>query len=116
MIAAGLAVAGSLCGGEDRAGAAAEKAKAAVKATAVDAAAEMQKAKDDFKNQTDAILAERQKLIDQMKGATEEQKKAIKAKLEEQMKHFADAMRELGRQQRDEARKMRENTARPGGR
>ena len=77
---------------------------------------EVQKLVDQFGKQRDTILANRQKLIDQLKGATEEERKAIIEKLQQQQKDMADQMRELSKLQRDEARKQRENSAKPGGR
>jgi hypothetical protein len=86
------------------------------KAVPMAASADVQKLIDQFSKQRDAMLADRQKLIDQLKGATDEQRKAILEQMQKQQKDFADAMRELGKQQRDDARKLRENAGKPGGR
>lgn len=91
--------------------AAAEKAKAAGSSSA-----DIQKLIDQLSKQRDGMLADRQKLLDQLKGATEENRKKILEQMQQQQKDFAEAMRELGKAQRDEARKLRENSGRPGGR
>ena len=87
-----------------------DKAKAAETA-----AADVQKAKDQFSKQRDAMLSDRQKLVDQLKTATAEDRKKIIEQLQQQQKDFADQMRELQKQQRDEARKLRESSGKPGG-
>lgn len=110
LLAGGFAIAGvAVASAADNAS---DKAKAAEAA----AVADMQKAKEQFSKQRDAVLAERQKLIEEFKGATEEKKKEIIERMQKQQKEFAEAMRELGKQQRDEARKLRETSGKPGGR
>ena len=77
-----------------------EKAKALT-----DSAAEVEKLKKQFADNRDAFLAERQKLIEKLRSATEEEKQKIQEQLQKQM----DAMREYARQQRDDLRKQRPN-------
>jgi hypothetical protein len=115
LLAAGaLAVAGATLAVAADDGAArkpAEKAKPDAAANA-----DVQKLLDQFSKQRDAMLSDRQKLLDQLKTATEADKKLIMEKLQQQVKDFNETMRELGKLQRDEARKLRENAGRPGGR
>ena len=110
LLIAGFAVAGvAAASAEDKASAATEKAK-------VSSAAEVDKAKEQLKKQSEAMLSERQKLIEQLKGASEEQRKSILEKLHQQQKDFIEAVRELGKQQRDEQRRLRESSGKTGGR
>ena len=116
LFAGAFAVAGvAVASAEDKAGAAKSDATGKAKATAT-ASSDIQKLVEQFAKQRDTMLTDRQKLLDQLKGATEEQRKAIIERMQQQQKDFAEAMRELGKAQRDEARKLRENSGRPGGR
>ena len=51
-----------------------------------------------------------------MKKILQQMEQQMLQKMEQQMKDFADTMRELGKAQRDEARRLRESSGRPGGR
>jgi hypothetical protein len=77
--------------------------------------ADMQKLADQVNAQSAKMLADRQALLNQLKGATEEQRKAILEKLKAQEKDLLDAQRALGKQIRDDLRKLRP-TQPPGGR
>lgn len=67
-----------------------------------------------FKSKRDAMLADRQALLNQLKNATEDQKRAILAKMRARQKDLIDEERALGRQIRDEMRRLRE-TVPPSG-
>lgn len=73
------------------------------KAKALNGVSELEKLKEQFALNRDSFLAERQKLIEQLKTATEAEKQKIQEQLQKQM----DAMREYARQQRDDLRKQR---------
>jgi hypothetical protein len=75
-------------------------------------APELQKLIDQFSAQRDTLLADRAALLDQLKNATAEQRKAILQKAEAQQKELIEAQRALGKRIRDEMRKIRET--RPG--
>ena len=101
-----------LCGAaETPAGA----AKSATKAAAA-VSPESQKLIDQFNAQRDTVIADRQALIDQLKNATAEQRKAILEKMQAQQKDLLDAQRTLGKQMRDELRKLRQSQPASGGR
>jgi septal ring factor EnvC (AmiA/AmiB activator) len=74
------------------------------------ASGEVKKDMEKFSSQRDAMLAERQALINQLKNATEEQRKAIL----EKMKEMGAAQRELSKQIRDDLRKLRQGPGSPG--
>jgi hypothetical protein len=75
-------------------------------------APELQKLIDQFSAQRDTLLADRAALLEQLKNATAEQRKAILEKAETQQKELIEAQRALGKRIRDEMRKIRET--RPG--
>jgi uncharacterized protein YlxW (UPF0749 family) len=75
-------------------------------------APELQKLIDQFSAQRDTLLADRAALLDQLKNATAEQRKAILEKAETQQKELIEAQRALGKRIRDEMPKIRET--RPG--
>lgn len=64
---------------------------------------------EQFNAKRDAMMAERQALLNQLKGATEDQRKAILEKMQAQMKDLLEAQRALGKQTRDEIRKLRQS-------
>ena len=74
------------------------------------ASGDVKKDVEKFNSQRDAMLAERQALIWQLKNATEEQRKAIL----EKMKEMGDAQRELSKQIREDQRKLRQSQGSPG--
>lgn len=71
---------------------------------------------DEFQQRRDSMLADRQKLLEQLRTATVEQRKQILARMQAQQKDLLDAQRALGKQIRDEMRKMRETLPGPGHR
>ena len=73
------------------------------------ATADVQKAMDQFSAKRDAIIAGRQALIDKLKSATAEQRQAILAQMQAQQKDLLETQRELGKQIRDELRKLRQS-------
>jgi hypothetical protein len=86
--------------------AAAPQPKPATSSAAVPA--DLQKLIEQFKARRDSLLADRQALLNQLKNATEDQRKAILEKLQNQQKDLIDQQRALGKQIRDEMRRMRE--------
>jgi hypothetical protein len=78
------------------------------------APADVQKAIDQFNAKRDAMIADRQAMLDRLKNATAEDKKAILDQMQAQQKDLLDAQRALGRQIRDELRKLRQSQP-PGG-
>lgn len=74
---------------------------------------EVRRAKDQFSAQRDGILAERQRLLEQLKTATEEERAAILEKLKQQEKDLREFHRTRGKQLRDEFRKQRRTTPAP---
>ena len=68
--------------------------------------ADLQKLIDAFNARRDTILANREALLNQLKNATAEQRKAILEKMQAQQKDLVEAQRALGRQIRDEMRKL----------
>ena len=81
---------------------------------AVSKSSDLSKLIDQFTKRRDSMLADRQALLDQLKNATAEQRKQILEKMQAQQKDLIDAQRALGKQIRDEMRKLREST--PGSR
>jgi hypothetical protein len=80
------------------------------------APADVQQAIDQFGAKRDTMIANRQALLDQLKNATAEQKKAILDQMQAQQKDLLDAQRALGRQIRDELRKLRQSQPAGGNR
>ena len=74
---------------------------------------DVKQAIDQFNAKRDAMIADRQAQLDQLKNATAEQKKAILDQMQAAQKYLLDAQRALGRQIRDELRKLRQSQ--PGG-
>ena len=77
--------------------------------TAAPAPAEVQKAMDQFSAKRDAMIKEHQALFEQLKSATAEQRKAILDQMQAQQKDLLEAQRALGRQIRDDLRKLRQS-------
>lgn len=102
------------CGGVTRA---AEASRPATPAKPeIGTSADLQKLIDQFNTKRDTILADREALLNQLKNATEEQKKAILEKMQAQQKDLVEAQRALGKQIRDEMRKLRQTSPGPGRR
>lgn len=101
IVAASLAVCGAVRAADNKA----EKPAADVKA-----------AMDQFSAKRDAMLKDRQALFDQLKNATDEQRKAILAQMKAQEKDMLETQRALGRQIRDELRKLRQGQPAGGSR
>ncbi len=57
----------------------------------------------------DAMIADRAVKLDQLKNATAEQKKAILEQMQAQQKDLLEAQKALGRQIRDELRKLQQS-------
>jgi hypothetical protein len=94
--------------------AAASAAAAAVKDKAKKGAmspAEIRKLFEEVSKQRDLMIADFDLLTKQMRDATEEEKKKIKEKLEEQKKAFEEVTAALHKQIREEQRKQRQNAA-----
>lgn len=113
-LAATLFVAGFSWSAAEAAPSPAAPAKAAASVAAKSGADNLQKAKAQFEAGRDKFLSDRQKMLDQLKTATEEQKKVIIEKMEEQKKAMAEASRELAKQAREDARKQRQTGTPPG--
>ena len=79
-------------------------------------AADVKSAMDQFSAKRDAMLQERQALLDQLKNATAEQRKAILDQMQAQQKDLLETQRALGRQIRDELRKLRQSQPAGGNR
>lgn len=77
---------------------------------AAQSATDVKKDMEKFNAQRDAMLAERQALINQLKNATEAQRKAIL----EKMKEIGDSQRELSKQIREDIRKLRQSQGSSG--
>lgn len=71
--------------------------------------ADVKKSIDQFNAKRDAMIANRQAMLDQLKNATADQKKAILEQMQAQQKDLLEAQRALGRQIRDELRKLRQS-------
>lgn len=111
MILAALAVGSGLYAADQAADAAAAAKAVADKAAAAKAAATATKQdQEKFNAQASKLLATREALKNQLKTATEEQKKAIAEKLKE----LGTAELEMGKQMRDEFRKLRQAQGAPG--
>jgi Skp family chaperone for outer membrane proteins len=68
---------------------------------------------DQFKAQRDEMMAARRVLLERLKTATEEEKKAILEQLKAEQQDRVEEQRALGKQIRDELKKLREE--RKGG-
>jgi len=79
-------------------------------------AADVKAAMDQFSAKRDAMIKERQALLDQLKNATAEQRKAILDQMQAQQKDLLETQRALGRQIRDELRKLRQSQPAGGNR
>lgn len=82
-------------------------------ATAVNSS-DLQKLIQQFATRRDSMLADRQALLNQLRNATAEQRKAILEKMESQQKELLEAQRALGKQIRDDMRKLRMSLPGPG--
>lgn len=71
---------------------------------------DLQKLLQVFKSKRDSLLADREALLEQLKNATAEQRQQILDKMQTQQKELVEAQRALGKQIRDEMRKLREST------
>jgi len=80
------------------------------------ATADVQKSIEQFNVKRDAMIADRQAMLDQLKNATADQKKAILDQMQAQQKDLLEAQRALGRQIRDELRKLRQSQPAGGNR
>lgn len=80
------------------------------------APADVQKAMDQFNAKRDAMIAARQAQLDRLKNATAEQTKALLDQMQADQKNLLDAQRALGRQIRDELRKLRQGQPAGGNR
>jgi recombinational DNA repair ATPase RecF len=115
LLAGGLAIAGVVAArAADEATAAKPDVKAKAEADKAKAA-DVKNLKDQLAKQADAVLAARQKMIDQLKTATEEQRKAILEKMKAQQQDFVEAQHSLYLQLRDEMRQTRQGQRRGGG-
>jgi len=90
-------------------------APASKSATATAPTVDLQNLMQQFNARRDAYLANREALLNQLKSATEEQKKAILAKMAADEKDLKDAQRAMAKQMRDEMRKQLRATPPPGG-
>ncbi len=79
-------------------------------------AADVKAAMDQFSAKREAVLKERQALLEQLKNATAEQRKAILDQMQAQQKDLLESQRALGRQIRDELRKLRQTPPAGGSR
>jgi len=80
------------------------------KAAGAAQSADVQKLIDQFSAKRDTMIADRQALVNQLKAAaTADQRKAILEKMQAQEKELVDAQRALGKQLRDELRKLRQD-------
>lgn len=79
-------------------------------------AADVKSAMDQFSAKRDAMLKDRQALLDQLKNATAEERKAILDQMQAQQKDLLETQRALGRQIREELRKLRQGQPAGGSR
>ncbi len=86
-----------------------DKNATAVKPEVMPVSADVKKSIEQFNAKRDAMIADRQAMLDQLKNATAEQQKAILATMQAQQKDLLEAQRALGRQIRDELRKLRQS-------
>jgi parvulin-like peptidyl-prolyl isomerase len=83
------------------------KAADVAKVMGASKSADVQKLVDQFSAKRDAMIADRQALVNQLKAATADQRKAILEKMRAQEKEVVEAQRALGKQLRDELRQLR---------
>jgi hypothetical protein len=86
------------------------------KLATVQVTADVQKLINQFSAKRDTLIADRQALVNQLKGATADQRKAILDKMQAQEKELVDAQRALGKQLRDDLRKLRQDQLATGHR
>ena len=86
------------------------------KLATVQVTADVQKLINQFSAKRDTLIADRQALLNQLKGATAEQRKAILEKMQAQEKELVDAQRALGKQLRDDLRQLRQDQVATGHR
>ena len=79
-------------------------------------AADVKSAMDQFSAKRDAMIKDRQALLDQLKNATAEERKAILDQMQAQQKDLLETQRALGRQIREELRKLRQSQPAGGSR
>lgn len=82
--------------------------------TALANGSDIQKLIQQFNLRRDSLLSDRQALLNQLKSATAEQRKEILQKMEAQQKDLLEAQRALGKQIRDDMRKLRQSATGPG--
>lgn len=101
-----LALGASVCTAQ---GADAKSAAAAAKSEASRAKSggSLDSLRKQLTEQRNTLLAEHEALAKQLKGATDAQKKDIKAKMEARMKDFTERQASLHKQLRDEQRRQR---------
>ena len=75
------------------------------------AAADAQKLTEQANAQRATMISETENLVKQLKDATDEQRKAILAKLEEKQKAFAEAQAAMHKQMKVDMRRQRQNAA-----
>jgi hypothetical protein len=111
LLAAAIFAAGvAMCEGAEAAPAKQDAAAAAKeKARKGTGSADVQKLIEQLRDQRDALIKDHDALAKELKDATEEQKKAIRAKMEARMKEFEEAQSTLAKQIRDEQRRQRQN-------
>ncbi len=86
-----------------------EKSAAVAKTDALPVSADVKKSIDQFNSKRDAMIADRAAKLDQLKNATAEQKNAIIEQMKAQQKDLLEAQKALGRQIRDELRKLQQS-------
>lgn len=87
----------------------AERPEKPSKSELASGSADLQRLMSQFNARRDALIADRDALVAQLKEATAEQRKAILEKMQAQQKLALEEQRALGRQIRDEMRKLRES-------
>jgi len=85
-------------------------ARPAAPAAAADGKPDLQQLIHQFSARRDTLMANREALLNQLKTATAEQKKAILAKMAAEQKDLIDSQRAMAKQIRDEMRKLRLQT------
>ena len=73
--------------------------------------ADLQKLLEQINSQRERMISDHDALAKQLKDATDEQRKAIMEKMQEQKKAFEAAQSNLHKQIRDEQRRQRQNSA-----
>ena len=79
-------------------------------------ATDVKSAMDQFSAKRDAMIKDRQALLDQLKNATADERKAILDQMQAQQKDLLETQRALGRQIREELRKLRQSQPAGGSR